>query len=200
MKKKRIISYVLPFLLLGGMVGSSVAMLSPQEEAVEVKAASKKDNYEEWINSWSKSGHIYFHYNRGDKATASDYNGYALWLWQHAPQDLDGSLWAYGGKTNISDKLTLQPMSTGFMKASDVKESGSDVWIDQFGAIIDVDTTTTIKSGKKGPGDPSLKGATELGFLMVLESSMGGGTHWTSDGGKNTYLEGIDKAVRKDGS
>ena len=200
MKKKRIISYVLPFLLLGGIVGSSVAILSPKEEAVEVKAASKKDNYEEWINSWSKSGHIYFHYNRGDKATANDYNGYALWLWQHAPQDLDGSLWAYGGKTNISDKLTLQPMSTGFMKASDVKESGSDVWIDQFGAIIDVDTTTTIKSGKKGPGDPSLKGATELGFLMVLESSMGGGTHWTSDGGKNTYLEGINKAVRKDGS
>ena len=48
------------------------------------------ETYDTWANSWSKPGHLYFHYNRGDKF---GYENYCLWLWQHDPQDLEGALW-----------------------------------------------------------------------------------------------------------
>ena len=27
----------------------------------------EQDEYDSWANSWSKPGHLYFHYNRGEK-------------------------------------------------------------------------------------------------------------------------------------
>ena len=158
------------------------------------------ENYESFISGFSQENHLYIHYNRGSDADATDYNKYALWIWQHKPQDIAGSLWAYGGKTQVSSTLTLDPMTTGYMTASQVKESGSGMWIDQYGAIIDVDMSAQIRSGKSGGGNAALNGATEIGFLIVLESSMGGDSHWTTDGGKNTYLEKFQEAKRADGS
>ena len=197
MKFKNVLLSVVSFMALS-TVASFATFVNPKEN--RVNAASDMANYASFISSWSQSGHLYLHYNRGEKADAADYDQYALWLWQHKPQDIGGSLWAYSGKTAISKTLELDPMTTSFMTASEVKQSGSGMWIDQFGAIIDVDMTAQIRSGKKGGGDSSLSGATELGFLLVLQTSMGGTTHWTSDGGKNTYLEKINEAPKTNGA
>ena len=198
MKFKHAMLSIVPFLALSSVVSASLFM---GKEVVEpAHAITTKSDYESFISSWSQSGHLYLHYNRGEDADPSDYDDYALWIWEHKPQDLDGSLWAYGGKTEVSSMLTLQPMSTGFMTAANVKESGSSTWVDQYGAIIDVDMNAQIKSGKKGGGDASLANATEIGFLLVLEESMGGSSHWTSDGGKNTYLEKINEAPKVNGA
>ena len=201
MKFKQTILSVVPFLSLACVAISSVAsnafvVVGDKEEALAIESVGDYDN---WIKGWSQSGHMYLHYNRGDNEAAEGYAQYALWLWQHAPKDIDGSLWAYGGKTKVG-AITLDPMSTSFMTAADVGGSGSQTWIDQYGAIIDVDMTANIRPGKGGTGDASLTGATELGFLLVQESSMGGATHWSSDGGKNTYLEKINEAPKTNGA
>ena len=192
MKLKHFLLSCVPFLAL--------ATLSAQFLVNEKKEVKAESNYESFLSEFSQENHLYIHYNRGDSAQSADYDQYALWLWQHKPQDIAGSLWAYGGVTQISDKLTLDPMTTGYMTFANVKQSGSGMWIDQYGAIIDVDLGATIRPGKVNGGDASLAGATELGFLIVLESSMGGHSHWTSDGGKNTYLSNFRDHVREDGS
>lgn len=151
------------------------------------------DEYDTWANSWSKPGHMYFHYNRGDKM---GYENYCLWLWQHDPQDLEGALWGFSSNPKVSDKLTLQPMSTSFMTYEDVGKGseGSGIFIDNFGVIIDVEyDSTTLKGGKTGKST-TYEGATELGFLLPQQDSMSGLTNWTSDGGRETYVEGIEKS------
>lgn len=151
------------------------------------------DTYDEWANSWSKPGHLYFHYNRGDKF---GYDNYCLWLWQHDPQDLEGALWGFSADPKVSDKLTLQPMTTSFMTYKDVgKESeGEGTFIDNYGIIIDVDyDSTTLHDGKQGNAT-TYEGATELGFLLPQQDSMSGLTNWVSDGGRETYVEGIEKS------
>ncbi len=197
MKFKRVMLSLVPFLAMGSV--ASAYLFGNKNEMIEANADTISD-YESFISSWSKKDHLYIHYNRGADAAPSDYDQYALWIWQHKPQDLDGSLWAYGGKTQVSASLKLDPMTTGYMKADDVKKSGSTMWTDQYGAIIDVDMGAEIRSGKSGGGNASLKNATEIGFLIVLESSMDGSTHWTSDCGKNTYLENFNAHYRSDGS
>ena len=197
MKFKRVLLSLVPFLAVG--TTASISLLVNKEKLEQVNADTVAD-YESFISSWSKKDHLYIHYNRGENAAASDSDQYALWIWQHKPQDIGGSLWAYGGKTQVSASLKLDPMTTGYMKGEDVKKSGSTMWTDQYGAIIDVDMGAEIRSGKVGGGNASLKGATEIGFLIVLESSMDGTTHWTSDGGKNTYLENFNAHFRADGS
>ena len=196
MKFKQILFSVIPFLSLGCIAITSTCIALNVEDKKQATAA----DYDDWATKWSKSGHLYLHYNRGAEADAADYSQYALWIWQHAPKDIDGSLWAFGGNPQVSPSLTLDPMTTSFMKASEVGESGDNVWLDQYGAIIDVDMTATIRPGKGGKGNATLSGATELGFLLVQESSMGGTTHWSSDGGKNTYLEKVNEAPKLNGA
>ncbi len=195
MKFKHALLSIVPFLVLSSAAATSLFV--QKEEAVEANALSEISDYGSFINSWSKSGHLYIHYNRGTSAKAADYDQYALWIWQHKPKDIDGSLWAFSGKKN---QLGLDAMSNAFMTGAEVKQSGSTTWIDQFGAIIDVDMEANIRPGKGGSGNATLKGATEIGFLMCLEESMGGGSHWTSDGGKNTYLEKINEAPKVNGA
>ena len=152
-----------------------------------------EDKYDEWANSWSKPGHMYFHYNRGNKF---GYENYCLWLWQHDPQDLEGALWGFSANPKVSDKLTLQPMSTSFMTYEDVGKGGegSGTFIDNYGIIIDVDySSTSLKGGKTGT-NITYEGATELGFLLPQQDSMSGATNWVSDGGRETYVTGIDSA------
>lgn len=198
---KRFLLSLVPFLALSSAAAVAVVGAGEQDYT-EAQAIESVANYDNWLQEWSQDGHLYLHYNRGADATDKQYAEYCLWLWQHAPKDIDGSLWAYGGKTQVSTSLTLQPMSDHFMRKSEVGQSGNDTWIDQYGAIIDVNLNADVKNGKKSPTptDASLKGATELGFLLVQESSMGGATHWSSDGGKNTYLEKLDKAPKIKGA
>lgn len=157
------------------------------------------DGYEDWINSWSKEGHLYLHYLRPD-ASASDYDKYCVWLWQHKPHDLEGTLWGYGSETKVSDKLTLKPMSTSWMSASDVGREGSGAWNDEYGRIMDIDLNATGMKGGKSGKPVTFEGATEVGFLMVDESSMDGSKNWTSDGGKETYIKEFDQHFRSNGA
>ncbi len=157
------------------------------------KSDEEKEAYDQWLNSISKPGHLYFHYNRGDKG---QYDQYCLWLWQHAPSDLEGTLWAYSGDPVVSPKLTLKPMSTAWMTYDEVQKGseGSGMYCDDYGVIADVDLYKSGLIGGKTGSATSFEGANELGFLMVKQSSMDGSTNWTSDGGKETYIEEFDKS------
>lgn len=158
------------------------------------------DEYETWVESWSQSGHLYIHYNRGSEATASNYEAYSLWIWPHKPDDLEGTLWAYGGETNISSSLTLYPMSNHWMSGSEVGKSGQTTWTDDYGAIVDVDLyKTSLKGGKNG-SVVSFANTTNVGFLIPRVDSMDGSTNWVSDGGKETYITNFNTHFREDGS
>ena len=159
------------------------------------------EGYEEWINSWSQSGHLYIHYLRPNGKTA-DYDKYCAWIWQHRPQDLEGSLWGFSHDTKVSDKLTLHPMSNHWMTGSEVGKSevGNKAWLDDYGRILDVDLYATNLVGGKTNTATSFVGATNVGFLIVDQNSMGGSTNWTSDGGKETYITDFNQHFRANGS
>ena len=90
-------------------------------DSSSIEPVPDEDEYDLWLNSWSKPNHLYFHYNRGDKG---GYDNYCLWVWQHSPQDLEGSLWAFSANPKVSDKLTLSPMSTHWMTSKEVGKEG----------------------------------------------------------------------------
>ena len=146
------------------------------------------DAYEDWLNSWSKPGHLYFHYNRGAKG---GYDNYCLWLWQHDPQDLEGSLWAFSSDPKVSDKLTLKPMSNHWMTGEEVGKEGTDTYVDSYGVIADVDLYATKMIGGKSGKETTFEGMKEIGFLLPQQSSMNGATNWVSDGGRETYIDDI---------
>ena len=202
MKFKRTLFYVVPFLSLASVSFSAVGIAATVPAVNQNYTNANAESYDDWLATWSKENHLYIHYNRGE--SADDYSDYCLWLWQHAPKNIAGSLWAYSGNTQVSPSIELVPMSTSYMTGSQVHSGGSEMFSDGYGAIIDVDLGADIKSGRKingkDEGNASLTGATELGFLMVLKTSMGGGHHWTSDGGKETYLANFDKAPKINGA
>ena len=177
----------------GGGTTSSVSSSSSSSSKVADKT------YEEWVGTWSKSGHLYIHYLRPE-AQESDYNTYCVWLWQHRPLDLEGGLWGFGGNPQVSEKLTLNPMTTSWMQPTEVKKTGTGNYIDDYGAIMDIDLNKEGLVGGKSGKPISYKDATELGFLVVNEESMDGSTNWTSDGGKETYIKGFNTHFREDGS
>ena len=173
---------------------SSATGLSSSSES-----KSRDESYETWTKSWSKANHLYIHYLRPE-AESTEYNKYCVWLWQHKPQDLEGGLWGFGGNPQVSSRLTLKPMSTAWMQPSEVSKSGTGNYIDDYGAIMDIDLGKDGLVGGKSGKPITYEGATELGFLMVDESSMDGSTNWTSDGGKETYIKDFDTHFRDDGS
>ena len=214
MHKKKLLLVALPalasMLLAGcGCAGPANSSSSPivsssdssgsGEASSSAESQTHVDNYEQWINSWSKKDHLYVHYLRPE-ANAADYEKYCLWVWQHAPLDLEGTLWGYSGKTKVSERLTLHPMTTSWMSAKDVGKEGDGAWNDDYGRIMDIDLNAEGLIGGKSGETVSLLGATELGFLVVDQNSMGGATHWVSDGGANVYLPNFDKHVRDNGS
>ena len=191
MNKKTLSLLLLPFLLTAcggiGEQGSGSNSGGADGSVTHID----EDKYDDWANSWSKPGHLYFHYNRGEK---KGYDNYCLWLWQHDPQDLEGALWGFSADTKVSDKLTLQPMSTSFMTYKDVGMEGEGTFIDNYGIIIDVDySSTSLVDGKEGK-PTTYAGATELGFLLPQQDSMDGHQNWVSDGGRETYIENVDDA------
>lgn len=154
------------------------------------------DDYDEWCNTWSQAGHLYIHYLRTDGKTDAaweEYQNYCIWIWQNAPQDLEGSLWACSS-TEVQKSFTT--MSTSWM--TNVGGTGQNVV--KSGVICDIDLTRDdIKGGKTG-GGVTFKAATRVGFLIVDQTTMNGGSHWTSDGGANTYIEDFDEMARPNGS
>ena len=149
------------------------------------------DEYDAWLNTWSQPGHLYFHYNRGDKG---GYDNYCLWLWQHAPQDLEGALYAFSKNPKVSDKLTLSPMTDHWMTGAEVGKEGNKMYVDDYGVIADVDLYKEGLVGGKSGKATTFEDMEEVGFLLPQQDSMGGLTNWTSDGGKETYLDDIGEA------
>ena len=194
MNKKALITMMLPFLLTACSGSSNNTSSSGGGDDAPVVIIDK-DEYDDWANTWSKPGHLYFHYNRGDK---KGYENYCLWLWQHDPQDLEGALWGFSADPKVSDKLTLQPMTTSFMTYEDVHKAdqGSGTFIDNFGVIFDVDLNAAGLKGGKSGAPTSYEGASELGFLLPQQDSMSGATNWVSDGGRETYLEEINDSAK----
>ena len=205
MKKHNLILLLLPFFLLGCVEyngknsqksnnnSNEGGTSSPGGEIVpgSISNIEDKEEYDSWLNSWSKAGHLYFHYNRGDKG---GYENYCLWLWQHAPQDLEGSLWAFSANPKVSDKLTLQPMSNHWMTAEEVGQEGKTTYLDEYGVIADVDLNNANLIGGKTGTPTTFEGMEELGFLIPQQNSMSGATNWVSDGGRETYLDDIGEA------
>ena len=195
-KRNLLLFFILPTLALCGCtIGKKD---TPEEEKEEPTTNPDTENldgneYDDWANSWSKPGHLYFHYNRGSSAT--DYNNYCLWVWPFYPDSLEGTLWGYGGKTQVSDTLTLKPMSTNVMTTKDVGLSGDvSSYKDKFGVIYDVDLESTNLVGGKTGTSVSFKGSSEIGFLFPRIDSMDGSKNWISDGGTENYVEDFAKA------
>ena len=197
MNKKLLIWTLIPIFLLTSCGGSEGSSSNNGTESTSDTSGSSShsteegDKYDAWCNTFSKPGHLYFHYNRGDK---KGYDDFCLWLWQHAPQDLEGALWAFSGNPKVSDKLTLQPMSTNWMSYEDVNKGseGEGVYIDEYGVIADVDLYKSGLVGGKTGTETTYAGANELGFLMVNQNYMDGKNNWVSDGGRETYIENFD--------
>ena len=203
MKKHNLILLLLPLLLIGCVQNngknssksndSGGGNLSSGGGTTEgpITSIENEEEYDEWLNSWSKPGHLYFHYNRGDKG---GYENYCLWVWQHSPQDLEGSLWAFSANPKVSDKLTLSPMSNHWMTAEEVDKEGSNTYVDSYGVIADVDLYNSGLIGGKTGTATSFEGMEEIGFLLPQQNSMSGATNWVSDGGRETYLDDIGVA------
>ena len=164
---------------------------------INISTEDQNDPYEQWLNSWSQSGHLYIHYQRPD-AQVEDYSKYCLWIWQHAPKDLEGSLWAASSEKIVN--FGLNRMTDHFMTGEEVGRSEASTYIDQYGIIIDVDLyRDDLIDGKTG-SKVSFKGATNVGFLICDENSMDGSSNWVSDGGRETYITNFDKHFRSNGA
>ncbi len=168
--------------------GSSTTTTSSSTTTTTSISTSIIENYDSWVDSWSEQGHVYFHYYRED----ANYDNYALWLWQNAPTDSEGTLW---GASNADVQALYYAMTTSWM--TNIGGSGQDV--DQSGRIMDVDLYADNLVGGRSGNTVSFEGMTRLGFLIVDQSTMDGGTHWTTDGGSNTYISNFDELLAEKG-
>ena len=210
MNKKLLTLMLVPFLLMGCTGGNTPGGDTPGGDDSGDHGGSegggggsggggdvdpeKGNEYDYWCNSWSKPGHLYFHYNRGNKG---GYDDYALWLWPYYPDSLEGTLWAYDGPTQITDTLTLHPMSNHWMTNAEVGKEGTNTYVDDYGVIADVDyTSTSLVGGKTGRSVafPYDNEEAEVGFLLPQKAKMDGSSMWVSDGGKETYVTDINLA------
>ncbi|MCQ2802474.1 MAG: alpha-amylase family glycosyl hydrolase [Bacilli bacterium] len=179
---------------VGNAVISVIATLNEESDTatcnVVVTKESGGSDYEEEIAAWSKPGHLYLHYLRND----GDYSPWAVWMWQFKPKHLEGSLW---GATQCPASIT--PMSTSWMSFSDVGKTGVGTYTDAHGQICDIDLTNpNIIEGRDKTPSPIIddwdnldKG--RIGFLIVNQTLMGGGSHWKSDGGTEAYIKKLDQ-------
>ena len=199
MKKYKFLLLALPLIITScgpvepdksGASGDEQSASSEQPDG-SVVIIDDDDEYDTWLNSWSQPDHLYFHYNRGTKG---GYDNYCLWLWQHSPQDLEGALYGFSADPKVSDKLTLQPMTDHWMTAEEVGKTGTDMYVDTYGVIADVDLKAANLVGGKTGKKTEFEGMEEIGFLLPQQTSMNGATNWVSDGGRETYIDDISVA------
>lgn len=164
---------------------------------VSVTAQGGQSDYDEQIASWSEPGHLYMHYLR---KTDTDYDRWALWIWNSYPIDAEGTLWGANPLDPIFGKgydlKGITPTTVGWMKDPNDPDK---VYSDEYGQVIDVDLTREgLVDGRYGYPAPFVKDWTkadeeDLGFLIVDQSKMTGKDMWVSDGGAETYIEGFGK-------
>lgn len=143
--------------------------------------------------SWSEAGHLYIHYLRND----NDYDNWAVWAWQYAPQSLNGSLW--GANSDLIPS-NMTPMTYGYMKNSQCGKEGDDPFIDDHGQIIDIDLTMEIYDARNGESSPLINNWDNLsncsfGYLIVDQRSMSGSSQWISEGGYERYISNLDNIL-----
>lgn len=157
---------------------------------VTVTEAQGEDEYAKQIASWSKGGHLYLHYLREN----ADYDKWAVWMWQKLPHGLEGSLW---GATQAPSNI--HTMTTSWMTEAETGGTSNSVYCDKYGQVCDIDLTNeNIVDGKLGNPSPIIDDwdaldKARIGFLIVDQTKMGGGTHWTSDGGIESYIKKLDE-------
>ena len=193
MKKKIFLFSALGSLIIGAAAATAIGLTAPRKgEVFDTRALNvptDAEEYDAWLNSWSKPNHLYVHYNRGEK---NDYDQFCFWMWNDET-DTDGTLWAYGGPTSYTS-VDLHPMSTHWMYESDIQSGGAgSVFKDSFGVIADVDLGANLIEGKckkgQSPATCSYDDCEDFGFLFPQISSMNGANHWTSDGGKDNDVD-----------
>ena len=193
MKKKVFLFSALGSLIVGAVAATAIGLTKPKKSEVfdtrALNVPTDAEEYDAWLNSWSKPNHLYVHYNRGAK---NDYDQFCFWMWNDET-DTDGTLWAYGG-TKEYTSVTLNPMTTHWMYESDIQAGAAGtVFKDSFGVIADIDLGGNLKEGKvkKGstPQSCSYDDCEDFGFLFPQISSMNGANHWTSDGGKDNDVD-----------
>ena len=165
---------------------------------VTVNKKPETGEYEAEIARWSRGGHLYIHYDR----PSGDYDNWAVWIWQKKPTDSSGSLWGATKSEAILERGLLKSVeSTHWMLNSDISDGGNaDPYKDEHGQVIDIDLTKAdIKAGETGLPSPLIASWDEdvlfnsqIGFLIVDQTKMTGGSHWTSDGGIEAYIEDLD--------
>ena len=142
--------------------------------------------------TWNQPGHLYIHYLRHNH----DYDDWAVYIWQKMPNDIDGTLY---GATKCPENLL--PTTTRWMNNSECGGSGTDIFEDENGQIVDIDLTRTdliaAKTGNPAPliEDWNKLSGARLGFLIVDQNHMDGSTHWVSDGGSDTWIKQLDKKM-----
>lgn len=161
---------------------------------VVVKSTGGDTDYENQIASWSKPGHLYMHYLR---TSDTNYDKWAVWMWQNYPNDLAGSLWGANTSYNLKG---ITPQTTGWMTNAECGGSGNDAYLDDYGRVVDIDLTADVKDGKTGSPAPLVTDWTNiaknaLGFLIVDQSKMTGEDMWVSDGGAESYIKKLGKLM-----
>ena len=152
----------------------------------------EESDYDSRILEWSKKDHLYIHYTRGNDSKLSDYEPYAFWIWEASPSNTSGGI--FGNTSTIAgpNNKTFTNNNVAFMQ--DIGGRGS---VDEAGVCLEINLKETYLTGD---GDPlSFAGAIKLGFLVVLTESMSGGTHWTSDGGSDTFFK-LESALQENSS
>ncbi|MCQ2815061.1 MAG: alpha-amylase family glycosyl hydrolase [Bacilli bacterium] len=198
------VASVVDGIVTGNAVGTATisvkATADGEEDAasclVTVQNSSQPSDYEKEIAKWSKKGHLYLHYLRDE----ADYDDWAVWMWQKLPKGLEGSLW---GATKCPKDMIA--MTTSWMKNSECGKSGDAIYSDKYGQVCDIDLNRNDivdgKSGENSPIVPKIEGTNEwtnlkkarIGFLIVDQTKMNGGSHWTSDGGIEAYIKNLDE-------
>lgn len=152
----------------------------------------EESDYDSRILEWSKKDHLYIHYTRGNDSKLSDYEPYAFWIWEASPSNTSGGIFGNTNTIKGPNNKTFTNNNVAFMQ--DIGGKGS---VDEAGVCLEINLKETYLTGD---GDPlSFAGAIKLGFLVVLTESMSGGTHWTSDGGSDTFFK-LESALQENGS
>ena len=165
---------------------------------VSVTTDAGQDDYAQKVSAWSQPGHIYFHYLRN---TDTNYDKWALWLWNSYPVDDEGLL--YGANPTGYDLKNVTPHTIGWMSKGQCGETGTEPYADEYGRVIDVNLAEdeeTLIGGKSGQHvklvsswEQTELNKNNLGFLIVDQSKMTGEDMWVSDGGAEVYIKKIGK-------
>ena len=165
---------------------------------INVTSNAEQDDYAAKVSAWSQPGHIYFHYLRN---TDTNYDKWALWLWNSYPVDDEGLL--YGANPTGYDLKNVSAHTIGWMTKDNCGETGNEPYSDEYGRIIDVhlaEDESTLLGGKTGKPvklvsswEQADLNKNNLGFLIVDQSKMTGEDMWVSDGGAEVYIKKIGK-------